>query len=544
MNGQLHEHPLGELINEISFGRISGALRVSRERVRGVVYFDEGRIVSARTNLRSARLVEFLRRSGALTSAQINTHVKEGMTDEQAAAALVGAGALNAEELQRYQSRQAEEVLRLLLSWTDGEWSFDASVRLEANLCAPLNVRQMLIEAARQLPSEFVALRIERGGETISPSADMQDLLTAFQLVPSEGFVLSRVNAPMSISELLAISGLREPEAHLAVYALALGGLLTRAAWPRAFTNEEVTQARRARVATKSADAPAETPNSAPPVEEPQSPVEAEEKIEANLESEIEELFARSDAAASYYGVLGVTRNVKADEIKRAYYALARRFHPDRFRSATADDAMRRRIETSFSRILQAYETLKDSATRAGYDLKLEREKGRAPATSSSTKRADESAPQQTAQNVMGAKSATDAPHASVAAANSAKSAPDYRAEDCYQQGLAALDRKDFALAKRYLGEAALLVPHQPRYRALYGRVLAHEKQTRRQAEAEFQAAIKLDERNASYRVMLAELYRDLGLRRRAEGELERALSVEPTHAVARIMLNELRGGG
>ena len=65
-------------------------------------------------------------------------------------------------------------------------------------------------------------------------------------------------------------------------------------------------------------------------------------------------------------------------------------------------------------------------------------------------------------------------------------------------------------------------------------------EKTRRLAEGELQAAIKLDARNASYRVMLAALYRDLGFYRRALSELERALSLDSQNADAREMLRTL----
>ena len=38
MNGQLSEHPLAELISEIAAKNLSGALRITRERVKAVVY--------------------------------------------------------------------------------------------------------------------------------------------------------------------------------------------------------------------------------------------------------------------------------------------------------------------------------------------------------------------------------------------------------------------------------------------------------------------------------------------------------------------------
>ena len=60
--------------------------------------------------------------------------------------------------------------------------------------------------------------------------------------------------------------------------------------------------------------------------------------------------------------------------------------------------------------------------------------------------------------------------------------------------------------------------------------MLAGNERTRRAAEAELHAAIKLDPSNAEYRVMLAELYRDLGLNLRAKGEAERAVAADPNN--------------
>ncbi len=88
---------------------------------------------------------------------------------------------------------------------------------------------------------------------------------------------------------------------------------------------------------------------------------------------------------------------------------------------------------------------------------------------------------------------------------------------------------------------AASAVPNEARYRALYGQLLAGHERTRRAAEAELQAAIKLDPNNAEYRVMLAELYRDLGLKLRAKGEAERAVAADPNNRKARELLRALK---
>ena len=63
-----------------------------------------------------------------------------------------------------------------------------------------------------------------------------------------------------------------------------------------------------------------------------------------------------------YYEILGLTRTATDDEIKRAYRALARQYHPDS--NPDAPDA-----EAKFKEINLAYETLRDPERRRRYDV-------------------------------------------------------------------------------------------------------------------------------------------------------------------------------
>jgi DnaJ-class molecular chaperone len=61
------------------------------------------------------------------------------------------------------------------------------------------------------------------------------------------------------------------------------------------------------------------------------------------------------------YGILGVGREANFKEIKRAYRAAAKRFHPD----ISPED------EEKFRELQGAYETLSDPAKRDEYDREL-----------------------------------------------------------------------------------------------------------------------------------------------------------------------------
>jgi molecular chaperone DnaJ len=64
--------------------------------------------------------------------------------------------------------------------------------------------------------------------------------------------------------------------------------------------------------------------------------------------------------ARDYYETLGVSRSADAEEIKRAYRRLARKYHPDVNREEGAEE--------KFKEVSRAYEVLSDSEVRARYD--------------------------------------------------------------------------------------------------------------------------------------------------------------------------------
>jgi uncharacterized RDD family membrane protein YckC len=78
-------------------------------------------------------------------------------------------------------------------------------------------------------------------------------------------------------------------------------------------------------------------------------------------------------AEPDYYAVLGVDIKAPPEVIKAAYYALARKYHPDTTPGTTL-------LGTQFQKVTRAYDVLSDPQRRADYDAGLNSAKaGQAP---------------------------------------------------------------------------------------------------------------------------------------------------------------------
>ena len=491
MDGQLSEQPLAELMREISAKSLGGRLRLENNRVQVVTYFENGEFVYAASNVRTLRLREYLLKSNLVTE-QTLKQFNDRVSDSDVIKVLCAQKLLTPGGAEQIHVKQVSDVLRLALLWTEGTWQFDSRSHLNVAYDLKINVGSLLLDTGRRLPAKFTASRFRNPGEVITPLATP---LVYDNLLPAEVFLLSRVDRPTVLQDLISISGMSEEETLQIVYSLTLGGLLKRENWKSAFRD----------------------PQPAPQPEPEKESTPSREQSEVDLE-QIESFLGHVKNAQTHYEVLDVNWDVSAESLKTVYYQLARRYHPDRFRRSYP--AVVSRLESAFARITQAYDTLRDDGLRASYNSKIEARRKAEQLTDSAPKVSQESIAEGEAE-----------PAVSKAA----------RAAEQFKEGIAALELGERKVALGLFASAARAVPNEPRYRANYGRLLAGHERTRRAAEAELTAAIKLDPGNAEYRVILAELYRDLGLKLRAKGEAERAVAADPNHQRARELLRELK---
>jgi curved DNA-binding protein CbpA len=333
--------------------------------------------------------------------------------------------------------------------------------------------------------------------------------------LPREAFVLSRFEiSAMKIEEVKALSGLSDPETFHVLYSLWLGGFLIRLGWNTAFSDRKISDILSAKISLKKeaalpkpAGTQAKTETPKPFVKEEAKPAVMENKP-AEPKITLDAYLRQTEAAGNHYETLCVAPKAATADIKKAYFAFAKQFHPDLYHRQT-EPATHARIQNAFTKIAHAYETLKDEKSREVYDFKLRKEL---------TEDADRAASGET-----------------VDLQGQAKMAADY-----FKSGFGLLMDEQYEDALPYLGRAIHLAPENARYHAFYGKALSFDETQRHKAESEMQTAVKLDPNSETYRIILAEFFIQYNLLKRAEGELKRLLAIAPNNSEAKTLLDSL----
>ncbi len=222
-----------------------------------------------------------------------------------------------------------------------------------------------------------------------------------------------------------------------------------------------------------------------------------------------------------HFWALGVDRSAPAAEIDRAYQALARSFHADRYRLASYDD--RRMAAEMFQRLTEAHAVLQDPARRRAYVASLDG-----------------------GETVTSLESAGEPQTGPVSRITPAPENAQGVAASLYQAGLEHLRGRRHHEAVEALRQAARVVPNHADYRAALGWALFRQApadaRAARAAIAELRRALQIDERNRGAAQHLAEIYAQTGRTDAAIAELERLIALDPTATELADDLRRLRG--
>jgi hypothetical protein len=259
--------------------------------------------------------------------------------------------------------------------------------------------------------------------------------IAGLRLTPTDGFVLSRVDGAATERDIVATTGLSEGEVHASLRTLESLGLVSFA--PSGADDRGLD---------------GEPPLSA----EDRAALEEDADIDPEMRRRVLALHARLDRL-DHYALLGVEPDSDKKQIKRAYFDLAAKLHPDRyFRKKLG--SFKPKMEVIFGRITLAHDTLTDKARRTEYDAYLDeqrRSRGIEELLADAMdtiRRAEEDAERAARAQGPAAEPAAPAPDAAIASP-----APPPRVSP----EVAVSARRD-ALARRLLGGRAVTPPARP----------------------------------------------------------------------------------
>jgi len=261
--------------------------------------------------------------------------------------------------------------------------------------------------------------------------------------------------------------------------------------------------------------------------------------------------------AQTYYQILGVSLDAPDREIKRAYYALAARLHPDK----APDPESRRRNEEELAAISEAYNVLKDPAKRREYDARLEmdrREQNQAAAGGGAAYSPPPAAPSPASAPAAGAAAPAGASPSSAPAASTPPASGSARAvkgqelvqqrasiaERAFAKGMQHFNLREFEKAVPFFEAAIQNDDTRPQYHIKLAVALIRSHGSYTRAVEHAQIAIQRDPYNVEYKLILGEIHETAGGATAARKQYEDALRWDPNNAEAKNRLAMLGGRG
>lgn len=444
---------------------VSGIATATRGKLRRLFCLERGWLVYATSNVIEEQFLEYLVRNGRLDAAvRAEALAASGASGTPVLDFLRANGGPGEAALKAGMEALVEDLFASTMSWPDGTVTFAEGVpKLDGEVTVRLSPLSLALRRARREPSRLDQVRIRIGPPDLRPvQTDAAARMLDRGLDDKVTTLLQLADGHRDLAQIISAAGQDEEPALRAILALLQSGLLEPAD-PR----RRVAAERRAR-------------------EVPLTRAECLARLAA--------------AAGDYYAVLGIERDADADAVREAYYALARRYHPDRFRAGDLADLLPR-FEIFFTSVTESYNTLVDARLRAEYDASLA-----APQEQEGPKQSDTS----------------------------------YLARQNFLRGRALLSQRKQMEAVQFLENAASLDGGVAEYQRELGLLLARNPRRREDAERALLRAIELAPTDVAPYVALAQLYQRAGRAAPALRVAREALRWEPDHAEARALVETI----
>jgi serine/threonine protein kinase len=226
--GSLGKIPVPLLIRAIHDGRRSGTLHLTKGEASKRLYFREGSLVLAGSDLHEERTGQMLLRAGRIAEADLERALREaGRTGKAVGQVIVAMGVLRPEEMEVEAARRMKHIVESTLSWDSGDYFFEEREGREAGEPpSSVPVPRILLEGMRTVRDPRALRRLVDGGKGVPCRAETPPPSGGLSLTPAEEWVLAQANGVSPAEEIAAVCPLGEEEALRAVCGLLVAGFL------------------------------------------------------------------------------------------------------------------------------------------------------------------------------------------------------------------------------------------------------------------------------------------------------------------------------
>jgi tetratricopeptide (TPR) repeat protein len=457
-------------LHDVFFGKKTGRLIYRRKEVLKYFFFEKGAIFQVKTNEPEERLGEILYKLERIPKeahARIDEYIEP---NKNLGEVLRTRGVISEDDLVEALSHQIRESVLNIFPYFDAEFDFQphegfTGGAVESRVSVPLLIEYGI---RRMQPNPLLQAFLARR----TPVLGLKTY--AYLLTAEEKDILDKINGTDAAE--IILKTLTMPADHFwkSLYLFYCLGVV---------------------------ELPGQGEEASPP--DLRSRIRPPSASHADAPREIADVLALRDMlpAMTLYQILDIPKTATDEEVKKAYFQMARKFHPDRFDRKLAAE-YKAPIAEVFDGITNAYRVLSNVESRRVYDAK--------------------SAPAAAQEDVQ----------------------ESYRRADIkFRQGKTLHGQGRYNEAIAYLEEAIRIRRDKGDYFLLLAMCESKLKVYVQKAEQDFFKAIQLEPWNPEGYVGLAMLYKAEGLQTKAIKQLEKALEAEPDHASAREALEELTGG-
>ncbi|RMF46187.1 MAG: response regulator, partial [Deltaproteobacteria bacterium] len=344
IRGSLEETSFAQLLHNLYSLKSTGLLTLTRGTLKKVIYVRNGYPIFARSNLVRECLGQMLVDEGIISAEQCEESLqKVRETGRLQGTVLIDMGLLTPHRLQEVLKHQVVSKLLEIFSWPEGDYQFIQGRDFKKGITS--------IDLS---PAAIIYQGIVRHYD--------QDQLDAL-IGPHKNRYPCKAQSPAYRYQDMGLDRRGQKVFDLCDGSTSLAGI--REQFP--LTRTETDQVLAALIVSEMVEL-LETPMGADTEESELSAEQAQ--FRESFLREYGQLMKRN-----YFELFSVPEDAPRAVLRKAYFRMAKKYHPDRFLQAGVSDDLRQKANELFQHLSQAYETLSDPTACRNYRNRLKQQK-------------------------------------------------------------------------------------------------------------------------------------------------------------------------